>query len=92
MLLSALGTTLKSMRVVVLEDVPTKEVRDAEFKNRGLLVFSNGAILGKNLIKFTKHGTQVVPIAKSHLDDWFLAEELARLGHHPYVAARAKRA
>jgi len=77
-LLKALGTKLASIRVVVLEDIPTKEVRDAEFQNRGLLVFSNGAILGKNLIKFTKHGTQVVPIAKSNLDRWFLAEELAR--------------
>jgi phosphatidylserine/phosphatidylglycerophosphate/cardiolipin synthase-like enzyme len=77
-LLKALSKKLDSIRVVILEDVPTKEVRDAEFQNKGLLVFSNGAILGKNMIKFKAGGGKVTPIPKSHIDDWFLSEELAR--------------
>jgi len=77
-LLKALSRKLESIRVVILEDVPTKEVRDAEFQNKGLLVFSNGAILGKNLIKFKAGGGKVTPVPKSHIDDWFLSEELAR--------------
>lgn len=77
-LLTALGKKLDSIRVVILEDVPTKEIRNAEFQNRGRLVFSNGEILGKNLIKFKAGGGKVVPIPKSHVDDWFLSEELAR--------------
>ena len=51
-LLKALGKTLDSVRVVILEDIPTKEVKDAEFQNKGRLVFSNGAILGKSMIKY----------------------------------------
>ena len=79
-LLKALGKPLDSLRVVILEDIPTKEVKDAEFQNKGRLVFSNGAILGKNLIKYKSGpgGAKVAPIPKSNLDKWFLAEELAR--------------
>ena len=86
-LLKALGKTLDSVRVVILEDIPTKEVKDAEFQNKGRLVFSNGAILGKSMIKYKSGpgGAKVAPIPKSNLDKWFLAEELARATNKGHV-------
>jgi len=77
-ILTALGKTLDSMRLVILEDEPTKEVTDAEIRNKSRLVFSNGAILGKTFIKFKAGGGKVVPITHSKLEDWFVDEELAR--------------
>ena len=47
-ILEALGQKRDAMRFVILEDIPTPEVSDAEKRNRGKLAFSNGAILGKS--------------------------------------------
>jgi phosphatidylserine/phosphatidylglycerophosphate/cardiolipin synthase-like enzyme len=77
-ILKGLGQTLDSMRLVILEDVPTTEVTEAEIRNKSRLVFSNGAILGKTFIKYKAGGAKVVPITHSKLEDWFVAEELAR--------------
>jgi hypothetical protein len=49
-ILTALGKTRDAMRLVILEDVPTAEVSDAEKRNRGKLALSNGAILGNSFI------------------------------------------
>ena len=92
-ILDGLGKTGNAMRLVILEDIPTKEVDEAEKRNRGKLAFSNGAILGKSLIKFKTGagGAKVGPIPNSDLDKWFVDEELARptnAGHVFFVHAK----
>jgi len=92
-ILAALGQKRDAMRFVILEDVPTPEVNDAEKRNRGKLAFSNGAILGKSFIKFKRGvgGAKVAPIPNSGLDQWFVDEELARptnKGHVFFVHAK----
>jgi phosphatidylserine/phosphatidylglycerophosphate/cardiolipin synthase-like enzyme len=92
-ILAALGKTRDAMRLVILEDIPTAEVSDAEKRNRGKLAFSNGAILGKSFIKFKRGigGAKVAPIPNSDLDKWFVDEELARptnAGHVFFVHAK----
>ena len=86
-ILNGLGAKLDSMRLVILEDVPSKEVTDAEIRNSGRLVFSNGAILGKDVIKYKTGpgGAKVVPITHSKLEDWFVDEELARPTNNGHV-------
>jgi phosphatidylserine/phosphatidylglycerophosphate/cardiolipin synthase-like enzyme len=78
-ILEALSKPRDALRLVILEDPPTQEVLQAEHANKGSLVFSNGAILGK---VFVKHkgpfgGATVGPITGSKLDRWFVDEELA---------------
>jgi hypothetical protein len=92
-ILAALGQRRDAMRFVILEDVPTPEVNNAEKRNRGKLAFSNGAILGKSFIKFKRGvgGAKVAPIPNSRLDQWFVDEELARptnKGHVFFVHAK----
>jgi phosphatidylserine/phosphatidylglycerophosphate/cardiolipin synthase-like enzyme len=79
-ILKGLASADDSLRLVILEDPPTKEVLDAEKKNRGRLAFSNGAILGKSFVKFKTSfgGAKVTPIPQTPLDQWFLDEELNR--------------
>jgi phosphatidylserine/phosphatidylglycerophosphate/cardiolipin synthase-like enzyme len=86
-ILTALGTKRDAMRLVILEDVPTSEVDKAEKLNRGKLAFSNGAILGKDFIKYKTSfgGAQVTPIPNSDLDQWFVNEELARPTNNGHV-------
>jgi phosphatidylserine/phosphatidylglycerophosphate/cardiolipin synthase-like enzyme len=67
-----------ALRLVILEDPPSNEVTQAEVQNKGRLVFSNGALLGKNFIKYKAGGAKVVPITHSKLEEWFVDEELAR--------------
>lgn len=92
-ILAALGKTRDAMRLVILEDIPTPDVKAAEEKNRGRLAFSNGAILGKTFIKYKTGigGAKVAPIPNSGLDDWFVDEELDRptnSGHVFFVHAK----
>ncbi len=92
-ILAALGKTGVAMRLVILEDIPTKAVSDAETRNRGKLAFSNGAILGKSFIKYKRGigGAKVTPIPNSDLDKWFIEEELDRptnSGHVFFVHAK----
>ena len=90
-ILTALGKTANAMRLVILEDIPTKEVSDAETRNRGKLAFSNGAILGKSFIKYKQGGAKVTPIPNSDLDQWFIDEELDRptnAGHVFFVHSK----
>jgi len=79
-ILKGLSKTADAMRFVILEDAPTKEVTDAEKANRGKLLFSNGAIMGKSFDKIKSQfgGAKVAPIPNSDLDKWFVEEELAR--------------
>src|SRR5258705_381357 len=86
-ILSALGEKRDAMRLVILEDVPTADVDAAEKRNRGKLAFSNGAILGKSIIKYKSSagGAKVTPIPHSSLDQWFVDEELARPTNHGHV-------
>jgi hypothetical protein len=86
-ILSALGEKRDAMRLVILEDVPTADVDAAEKRNRGKLAFSNGAILGKSIIKYKSSagGAKVTPIPNSSLDQWFVDEELARPTNHGHV-------
>jgi phosphatidylserine/phosphatidylglycerophosphate/cardiolipin synthase-like enzyme len=77
-ILSGLDTKSDAMRLAILENPPTKEVDDAEFRNRGKLAFSNGAILGKTFVKYKKGGAKVAPVANGELDKWYIEEELAR--------------
>jgi len=86
-ILSALSKTRDAMRLVILEDVPSAAVSDAEKRNRGKLAFSNGAILGKSFIKYKTSfgGAQVTPIPNSELDQWFVDEELARPTNYGHV-------
>jgi phosphatidylserine/phosphatidylglycerophosphate/cardiolipin synthase-like enzyme len=78
-ILEALSKPRDALRMVILEDPPTKEVLQAEHANKGSLVFSNGAILGKVFIKHKGPfgGATVGPITGSKLDKWFVDEELA---------------
>jgi len=90
-ILTALGKTANAMRLVILEDIPTKEVSDAETRNRGKLAFSNGAILGKSFIKYKQGGAKLTPIPNSDLDQWFIDEELDRptnAGHVFFVHSK----
>jgi phosphatidylserine/phosphatidylglycerophosphate/cardiolipin synthase-like enzyme len=92
-ILAALGKTGDAMRLVILEDIPTKEVSDAEKRNHGKLAFSNGAILGKSFIKYKRGigGAKVAPIPNTDLDHWFVDEELDRptnAGHVFFVHAK----
>lgn len=84
-ILDALGKTLNSMRLVILEDPPSREVTAAEIRNKGRLAFSNGAILGKTFIKYKRGGGKVVPITHSKLEQWFVDEELARAVNNGHV-------
>jgi hypothetical protein len=86
-ILSALGEKRDAVRLVILEDVPTADVDAAEKRNRGKLAFSNGAILGKSIIKYKSSagGAKVTPIPHSSLDQWFVDEELARPTNHGHV-------
>lgn len=86
-ILGALGKTSPSLRLVILEDVPTKDVTDAEKSNKGKLAFSNGSILGKTFIKLKTSfgGAKVTPIPNSALDKWFVGEELARPSNNGHV-------
>jgi phosphatidylserine/phosphatidylglycerophosphate/cardiolipin synthase-like enzyme len=79
-ILKGFDQDLPSLRLVILEDQPTKEVKDAEKRRHGKLAFSNGAILGKTFIKYKAGagGAKVGPIPNSPLDEWFIDEELAR--------------
>jgi phosphatidylserine/phosphatidylglycerophosphate/cardiolipin synthase-like enzyme len=84
-ILSSLGKKRDAMRLVILEDVPTAEVSEAEKRNRGKLAFSNGAILDKSFIKYKRGGAKVTPIPNSGLDEWFIEEELARPTNYGHV-------
>jgi len=77
-ILAALDGAKRSLRLVVLENEPTPEVRAAEKRNKGMLAFSNGAILGKTVYHNPKGGLSVAPVANSNLEQWFVDEELAR--------------
>ena len=77
-ILKGLAAPRDSLRLVILEDPPSKEVAAAEKANAGKLAFSNGEILGKSFIKYKAGGGKVVPIPNSPLDRWFIDEELAR--------------
>lgn len=92
-ILTALAKTRDALRLVILEDEPTKQVTDAENRNRGKLVFSNGAIMGKTFVKYKRGigGAKVAPIPNSDLDKWFIGEELDRptnAGHVFFVHAK----
>jgi phosphatidylserine/phosphatidylglycerophosphate/cardiolipin synthase-like enzyme len=92
-ILTALGKTSDAMRLVILEDPPSRAVTTAENRNRGKLAFSNGAILGKSFIKYKSGvgGAKVAPIPNSDLDKWFVEEELDRptnKGHVFFVHAK----
>ncbi|HLG80630.1 MAG TPA: phospholipase D-like domain-containing protein [Bradyrhizobium sp.] len=92
-ILAALDKAGDAMRLVILEDTPTKDVTDAEKRNRGKLVFSNGAIIGKTFIKYKTGigGAKVAPIPNTDLDKWFIDEELDRptnAGHVFFVHAK----
>jgi phosphatidylserine/phosphatidylglycerophosphate/cardiolipin synthase-like enzyme len=92
-ILTALDKTSQAMRLVILEDPPSKDVTDAEKRNRGKLAFSNGALLGKSFIKYKTSfgGAKVAPIPNSDLDKWFVDEELDRptnKGHVFFVHAK----
>ena len=90
-ILAALGKTGNAMRLVILEDIPTTAVSDAETRNRGKLAFSNGAIFGQSFVKYKRGGAKVTPIPNSDLDKWFIEEELARptnSGHVFFVHAK----
>jgi phosphatidylserine/phosphatidylglycerophosphate/cardiolipin synthase-like enzyme len=86
-ILGGLTKTSNALRLVILEDVPTQEVLDGEKRNRGKLIFSNGAILGKTFIKLKTSfgGAKVAPILNSDLDKWFVDEELARPANKGHV-------
>jgi phosphatidylserine/phosphatidylglycerophosphate/cardiolipin synthase-like enzyme len=84
-ILKALDRAPRPLRLAILETEPTKEVREAEFRNKGKLAFSNGAIMGKNFVHKPKGGATVAPISQGALDDWFIEEELARPTNHGHV-------
>ena len=84
-ILSALDGASRPLRLAILETEPTKEVHEAEFRNKGKLAFSNGAILGKTFVHNAAGGAKVAPIPQGHLDQWFIEEELARPTNQGHV-------
>ncbi|HEY0106978.1 MAG TPA: phospholipase D-like domain-containing protein [Rhizomicrobium sp.] len=84
-ILAGLEKESDAMRLVILEDVPSKEVRDAEKASRGRLTFSNGALMGKIFVKNKRGGATVTPIETSPLDTWFVDEELDRPVNNGHV-------
>ena len=86
-ILTGLAKQGPALRLVILEDPPSTDVTDAEIQNKGRLVFSNGAILGKNFIKYKTPagGAKVVPITHTKLEEWFVDEELARPANNGHV-------
>ena len=84
-ILTALDRATRSLRLAILETEPTKEVEQAEMRNKGKLAFSNGAILGKTFVHNARGGAKVAPISQGHLDDWFIEEELARPTNQGHV-------
>ena len=86
-ILDGLAQSKKSLRLVIMENEPTAEIRQAEINNHGRLAFSNGAILGKTFvhIKSGFGGAKVAPIVQGELDKWFIEEELARPTNHGHV-------
>jgi phosphatidylserine/phosphatidylglycerophosphate/cardiolipin synthase-like enzyme len=85
-ILKALDTAARPLRLAILETEPTKEVHDAEFRNKGKLAFSNGGILGKTFVHNPRGGAKVAPIPQGHLDEWFIEEELARPTNKGHVS------
>jgi hypothetical protein len=85
-ILAGLSKQRDSMRLVILESPPTAEVLKAQKANQGKLLFSNGALLGKQFIVNPRGGAKVIPIPQSRVDEWFIDEELARPlnGGHVY--------
>lgn len=85
-ILTGLSQQHDSMRLVILEEPPTQEVLEAQKANQGKLLFSNGALTGKQFIRNPRGGAKVTPIPQSPVDDWFIDEELARPvnGGHVY--------
>ena len=79
-ILKGLSGRSDALRLVVLEDTPTKEVKDAEKANHGKLAFSNGALFGNTLVKSKsqKGGARYVPVAYYPAEQWFVKEELRR--------------
>jgi phosphatidylserine/phosphatidylglycerophosphate/cardiolipin synthase-like enzyme len=77
-ILDGLDQAKRALRLVILESEPDRVVLAAEKRNAGRLAFSNGAILGKSFVHNKAGGAKVAPISQGHLDDWFIAEELAR--------------
>jgi hypothetical protein len=69
-ILAGLDNAKRSLRLGISENEPTKEVRDAERRNKGMLAFSNGTFLGKTFahIKSSAGGAKVAPIPQSKLD------------------------
>jgi phosphatidylserine/phosphatidylglycerophosphate/cardiolipin synthase-like enzyme len=77
-ILTGLSKKRDSMRLVILENPPTPEVLAAQKANQGKLLFSNGALLGKQFLRNPQGGGKVIPIPQSPVDQWFIDEELAR--------------
>jgi len=82
-----------ALRLVILENPPTSDVVAAEKANPGTLLFSNGAILGKQFEHRQSQfgGATITPIPHSPLEQWFVDEELARpsnVGHVFFVHSK----
>lgn len=84
-ILGGLDDDIPSLRLVILEDVPSREVIAAERKSKNRLLFSNGALMGKNFVKHAAGGATVTPIPNSDLDRWFIGEELNRPTNYGHV-------
>ena len=84
-ILGGLAKTSDALRLVILEDVPSPAVNNAEKASKGKLTFSNGALMGKTFVKNKAGGAKVTPITTSPLDKWFVAEELARPVNNGHV-------
>lgn len=85
-ILAGLQKKRDSMRLVILENPPKKDVLAAQKANQGKLLFSNGALAGKQFIRNPRGGAKVIPIPQTKVDQWFIDEELARPlnGGHVY--------
>jgi phosphatidylserine/phosphatidylglycerophosphate/cardiolipin synthase-like enzyme len=86
-LLKALGTEGPAMRFILLERPPSKEIRDAQKRNKGDIQLSYGAVLGKRngrneKGKLTK---KLVPIPNFAIEEWFLEEDLERKSGEGFV-------
>jgi phosphatidylserine/phosphatidylglycerophosphate/cardiolipin synthase-like enzyme len=84
-ILRGLSAPSDSLRLVILEDFPTKDVLAAEKASQGKLTFSNGALLGQQFTKNPRGGAKVTPIPNNGLDKWFIREELARPANAGHV-------
>jgi len=86
-ILASIGKKGASLRFILLERRPTKEIKAVEINNPGDILISYGAVLGEmqGMDANGKPTKKLAPIPQFELDKWFLKEELERRSGEGFV-------